>query len=177
MEQKSISLLEKQENQIREIFEKASHEKRSLTKIEEADIYKEYAQIYEGYVKLAEQGDLEALKRAFFIQWFGYIEPQYLSGINYDQLPKSCIAKVLTKIESRIKNQEIDPEFEALLSWGYTVVDYYFDSFNEIPNLKSFFSRVDKNEDTFARLDLGKMKDRGILGQYYRSISRPKRPK
>ena len=175
MEPTSITSLGKRESRIRETVEKASQEKRKLTEFEESQIYPEYANIYQEYSTLALQGDLEALKRAFFIQWFGFIEPKYLTGIDYDLLPKSSVAAILKELDRKIKEKDIDQEMEALLNWGYAVVDFYFDAIEGAPNLKAYLFTVNKNEDTFPKFDLDIMKNRGILGQYYLSISRQRK--
>ena len=166
----TIEELANHEMHIHNDIEAAWKEKRKISEEDEAKNYKAYAVIYQEYLGLALDGNVEALKRAFFIQWYGFIEPMYLTGIDFSLIDSKDNDAILTEIENRIKSGVMDLEFEALLQWAYSIVDFYFEGKDTFPALTGYLSRVDKAEDHLWKFDASKMTNRGILGVYYLSI-------
>lgn len=72
-----------------------------------------YADVHRGYVQLAETGDLEALKRAIFLQWFQVAEPAFLSGIG--DLDADAMTCALALVDKLCSSNLVDEEFQWML--------------------------------------------------------------
>lgn len=113
--------------------------------LERSGIFNRYRCIYNAYVDLALQGNLEALKRALFLRWFEVAEPSFLTGIA--QLDGDRSWRVLEYLEVLASTNKLDTELRWMLPYYYTIADYYFDSVleNSLPALRRF---LDENKDT-----------------------------
>lgn len=113
--------------------------------LERSGIFNRYRCVYNAYVDLALQGDLEALKRALFLCWFEVVEPSFLTGIA--ELDGDRSWRVLEYLEVLASTNKLDKELRWMLPYYYAVADYYFDSVleNSLPALRRF---LDENKDT-----------------------------
>ena len=130
-------------------------------------VFLTYKYIHQQYAEMAEK-DIEALKRALFIQWYALTEPNYLSGI--DVLDKQAEIKVLFILNEKIGNNTIDPELSWMLNY-FASWEYVFDRFLTLKNLKSFVENA-KPDTLPDRIDRKKMEERGQMGQYWISLDR-----
>ena len=124
---------------------------------EQMGIYDAWRNIFEQYVILARQGDLEALKRALFLYWYSCSEPNELSGIPSlgDDLP----FEVLGMINDLAQKGELDTELKWMLPYYYSITDWYIDRFEGFDKLKKISKEPDSSFD-----------NRGQLGKYWKSI-------
>lgn len=146
-----------------------------IAHLEKLGIFTAYQKVHEQYARLAIDGNAEALKRAFFLQWYASIEPAFLTGIP-DGSPLGTARgldhenqlQVLAEVERC--HAAADAELRWMLAYAYALVDYYFDFWPGLDALKAYLSGVDT---TVLWLDLGaaeQMKGRGQMGEYYISV-------
>ena len=133
------------------------------TYLKEHGLYDAWCEIYSKYVKLAQNGNLEALKRALFYAWYQLSEPGWLSGIN--ELPDSQTLIVVNLLEERLEKGIQDQELEYMLPYYMTVCSYYLERFYPLPNIENASS---KNSDN-ARNQAGSSNWvlRGQMGAYW----------
>ncbi len=129
-------------------------------------ISKEYLEIHNEYSRLA-KGDLEALKRGFFIMWYALVEPTWLTGIcELNPLAEERIAKILNK---RIAKGVLDYELDWML-------EYYSDfgfAFERFINFEHFYRRTSSKTglEYPDSIDKETMATRGQMGGYFNSIN------
>jgi hypothetical protein len=135
---------------------------------EDMGAYAAWRMIFEEYVVLATQGDLEALKRALFLVWFGQAEPDWLCGIK--GLDRKLVEQVLQTAETLVERGELDTELGWMLPWYYHVAPWYLDPFDDLDALK----QVSKERwDSYKELCMeSSFEGRGQLGQYWRSLQK-----
>lgn len=129
--------------------------------IESLKIYDSYKDIHSQY---SEQDDIEALKRAIFIQWYAASEPGIFSGIR--SLNKEAEVKNLKKVDALISGRLLDNEFGIMLKHYHAISNWYFNGFKDIDHLKAFFFKSPKNRSS----KISTTTDRGQLGKYWESL-------
>ncbi len=134
-------------------------------------MYEAWQRIFREYVVLARQGDLEALKRALFLYWYSWSEPNELSGIL--GLDQDLVKQVLRTVDDMAGENELDGELEWMLPYYYAVYSLYFDH-RGLPRRKfrhlrkasqgdhSFWHRISTDPSSFER--------HGQLGEYWKSV-------
>jgi hypothetical protein len=129
-------------------------------------MYEAWQDIFHRYVALAREGDLEALKHALFLHWYGCSEPHWLNGIRgFDQ---ELVRETLAMVDDLARNGKLDTEFEWMLPYYYFIADFYLDYFDGFDRLKKV-SR--KNPHRYKKGCLKSFFDnRGQLGEYWQSI-------
>lgn len=144
------------------------------------NVFDKYREVYRQYIKLLDDKNqnLEALKRAIFIQWYSVSEPGCFTGIpggggpfdSEDQLDLDLERNTLEYLENKIINNEIDYELKWMLAWYYSITDYYFDNFKGLSDLKKFFK--EKKESVFEKGIPEKQYflNRGQMGDYWLSV-------
>src|SRR5690349_21682790 len=78
------------------------------------EIFLEYKKIHQAYASLSLR-NIEALKRALFIQWYAIAEPSFLTGIA--DLDENAQTQILQKLNELIKANEIDDELIWMLNY------------------------------------------------------------
>ncbi len=135
--------------------------------LEQAGIFERYLNVFKGYSSLINDSrdGTEALKRAVFLFWYQSAEPSFLSGV--DLMPENAGRKVLEKLDNEVKNQNLDFEFEWMLSHYIQVIDFVF---SELPNVKRFAMFANKEiwENRFH--DTTQFENRGQMGTYWISV-------
>ncbi len=112
---------------------------------------------------LAQDGDLEALKRALFFAWYQLAEPSWLSGI--DQLPDNETRSVVTVLEEFLERDIEDQELEYMLPYYMAVCSYYLERFYPLPNIEK---ASDKNSDgARKKAKSSNWTHRGQMGAYW----------
>lgn len=131
------------------------------------DIFIDYKTVHQLYSELASY-DIEALKRALFIQWYALSEPNYLTGIS--GLDEEIENKVLNNLNAFIDNNKIDYELTWMLNY-YASWNWIFDRLNAF---KGFDKRIvnDQNNKLPDTIDKEAMESRGQMGQYWNSLTR-----
>ena len=131
----------------------------------ERGLYDEWRHIYSKYVKLAQEGELEALKRALFYAWYQLSEPCWLSGIG--ELPDSETSIVVNLLEETLGQGTKDDELEYMLPYYMTVCDYYLERFYPIPNIQSASAGDSDNARSKAKSSNSGWSNRGQTGAYW----------
>lgn len=145
---------------------------RSYPSVEEFDlvldeVFGQYYEIYEEYAMLSSK-NLEALKRAVFIQWYSISEPDFNTGI--PQLDPETESEVLSNVYYFIENGLMDDEFIWMLNY-YLMWDYIF---KRVSGYKGFDPKLinEKYYESYKvnKVNLEEMKTRGSMGRYWTSI-------
>ena len=131
------------------------------------DIFSDYKKVHQQYADLA-SSDIEALKRALFIQWYALSEPSYLTGIS--ELDEEIENKVLDNLNAFIEHNKIDHELTWMLNY-YARWDWIFD---RLIAFKGFDKRIvnEQNNELPDTIDREAMQSRGQMGQYWNSLTR-----
>lgn len=122
------------------------------------NVFEKYRKIFYEYSKIE---DIEAIKRAVFIQWYATIEPDVFSGIG--ELDKEEEDKNLEKIYGMVFNSTLDAEFTYMLSHYYQLSEWLFN--NDVMNI---FSEKRITDVLFE--GSSKMVNRGQMGVYWNSV-------
>lgn len=140
-------------------------------------VFNSYRELHNDYASLAITDNVEALKRAFFIQWYSIAEPSCFTGIPSKKpwgdsigLDKDTEKAVFDLVEQFINS---DDELKWMTAWYYLIADYYFEAFwgNSaiIKSLQSY------NQETGSFASNAKLIDeplekRGQMGDYFMSV-------
>jgi hypothetical protein len=127
--------------------------------LEKQNIPNSYNNIFIAYCRLNE--DLEALKRALFIQWYASCEPTAFSGIGL--LDKDYQKKNLLKLMDALTSDKADSELKAMVKHYYAVADYYFNAFINSSIIEKYLGR---NHTTIISFN-----NRGQMGAYWKSLA------
>lgn len=147
----------------------------------ESGIFDSYRELHNDYVALAKTGNLEALKRAFFIQWYAVTEPSCFTGIPSKNswgdgkgLDKATETAVFDLLAHSIDS---DDELKWMAAWYYQITDYYFESFwgksAILERLQTYIHEIGSTESKL-KLNHEPLDQRGQMGKYFVSISRSK---
>jgi hypothetical protein len=142
----------------------------SHTDYEDAGVYDVWTMIFKQYVLLAREGNVEALKRALFLAWYGQIEPSHLCGIKIQDLGANLVREVLQMTNALIEKDQLDEELTWMLPWYRHIVPWYLDGCDDLEGLK----RVSGGQWSLYQQGCveSPFADRGQLGQYWRSIQK-----
>ena len=80
-------------------------------------MYGAWQSIFEEYVVLSRQGNLEALKRALFLYWYSWAEPNELSGIL--GLDENLVKETLRMVDDLTRKGGLDEELKWMLPHYY----------------------------------------------------------
>ena len=130
----SVQDVGKEEETLFDKMPKYGHVEEKDAYLKEHGLYDAWREIYSKYVTLAQEGDLEALKRALFYAWYQFSEPCWSSGIK--DLPDSQTEIVVDLLEKYLEWNE-DKELKYMLSYYMTICSYYLDRFYPLPNIES----------------------------------------
>ena len=159
----SIEEMGKEEEALFELMPEHGYIEERDSYLKERGLYDAWREIYRKYVKLAQDGDLEALKRALFYAWYQLSEPSWLTGIS--QLPDSQTLIIVSILEEKLKQGLQDQELEYMLPYYMSVCSYYLERFYPLPNIER---ESNKNSDD-ARNQAGSSDwgNRGQMGKYW----------
>ncbi len=125
-----------------------------------------YEKIHKDYTLIADR-NLEALKRAIFIIWYGIAEPACHSGIVIlDEEAKSQTFEILNEI---IEKGKLDFELKWML-YHYDRLDLLFQQIENYTHIKQFLLKQDK-VNLPNKIDKEKMRQRGQMGHYWNSLN------
>jgi hypothetical protein len=124
----------------------------------------DYRRVHSGYARLGLAGDLEALKRALFIQWYAVAEPAFLSAIH--TLDESAERNVLAEVERQLP--EVGQEMRSMVAWALAVADWYFERFGCLESFRASVGASDK--ERLWTTNPAKFEGRGQMGEYFSDI-------
>jgi hypothetical protein len=125
-------------------------------------ILKIFSSYNEIFLKYSNLNNIEAFKRAIFIQWIAIIEPDIYSGIG--SLNKVIEEQNLKKLDELAFNNLLDEEFKNMVSFYYSISDWYFENFKEIKKVvQQQQMSIKKNNSMF---------NRGQMGKYWNSLNK-----
>lgn len=131
-------------------------------------MYEAWQSIFQEYVVLSRQGNLEALKRALFLYWYSWAEPNQLSGILC--LDENLVEETLQMIDDLARNGELDKELKWMLPHYYEDTSLYLDHLwrDQFPYLhKASEETPDVSEERCLDASYDA---RGQLGEYWKRI-------
>jgi len=136
----------------------------------EEGILAAYDEIAQEYLTLAEEGDLEALKRASFLWWYSVSEPRHLSGL--PEFGSHYSRRIVKVLQSAISAPH-DRELETLLAWFYVITDWWFElhAADSIPALQQYVARLRQDDGHLDLSAVDYMRDRGQMTYYFASMS------
>ena len=117
---------------------------------------------------MAKEGNIEALKRALFILWYEWSEPNWLSGIS--GLDEGLVEEVLHMVNAMAKEDRLDNELRWMLPWYYKITEYYLCRADGLDDLRRF-----SEGDPYAYWEgcpKSSFYHRGQLGLYWGSTTK-----
>lgn len=131
-----------------------------------SEVFIEYKKVHQAYADMA-SNNIEALKRALFIQWYALSEPSYLTGIS--DLDEEIENKILDDLNSFIDSDRTDYE----LTWMLNYYARWYDVFERLSSFKGFDTKIvnEKNDNLPDTIDREAMKSRGQMGRYWNSLT------
>jgi len=139
-----------------------------IEKMQGDKIFKRYSEIHKYYVELANnEKNIEALKRAIFIQWYSLSEPSCFTGIrDLSEEAENLSLKILEKL---ISENKIDNEFNSMLFHYKEVNDIAFIKFKNHQILKDYLMNIPQHNpnETLSKFSFN---NRGQLGNYWNSL-------
>ena len=136
-------------------------------RLAENGVFAEYGIVHREYVELALAGDLEALKRALFLQWFEVAEPSCFTGIR--NLDTQARLDVFVHLERECAAKSLDPELEWMLPYYYAIAEYYMPLDGSFPALTAFCEEHYPHGE--VPLPTGDVfRGRGQMGHYWENI-------
>jgi hypothetical protein len=110
--------------------------------------------------------NLEALKRAIFLQWYSIAEPFVYTGLkDFDRHTQKNNLQVFIKYEDEGK---IDIEFCMMFLHYYAISDWYFNNFFDFSPIVARL--LDKKKE-YANFIFPEMINRGQMGRYWQSLN------
>lgn len=135
-------------------------------RLKEMAVFDQYDKIHKEYASRS-VSDLEALKRALFLQWYAIIEPSCFMGVH--NLSQDAQQKVVAELSKLIESEAVDIELRQMLVWYKTNADFYVNPYlKEFPALKKYLSMLEI-AIVPAALENG---GRGLMGRYWSSLNR-----
>ena len=141
--------------------------------ITRSGIYAEYPAIFAGYLELVLDADdvaivAEALKRAVFIAWYGFMALPTVSAIA--ELPESAIRKLMTALADTIAAGDADAELRVMLAWYMGEFGYVFEHFGPVRGLDALVVGVASPEIAALAADATRWRGRGQMGEYWAAL-------
>jgi hypothetical protein len=134
--------------------------------LEENNIFEEYRRIHNHYCEIAlSENDLEALKRALFLQWQAVTDQPHNTGLRDFNI--GIQKKILAKINELILNNKVDAELSWMLIHYYDHTHSYFNDLGSSAAIKEYCEA--KNDDIWHKgmPAIDAFKERGQMGFYW----------
>jgi hypothetical protein len=134
-------------------------------------VFLSYRQIHEAYTNLGiRDSNIEALKRAVFLQWYSMSEPPCFSGVGDMKEEAEC--RVFQRLNDLIVEDQIDDELLWMLPYYYSITDYYLDRFDGYEQLKLFSNIPNFRLWADSVPEIDSLQGRGQLSKYWLSLNR-----
>lgn len=162
----NIESITSQENNLLNLIHQYKGKMAAMTdEMQKDGIFQRYAIIHKAYVQTAiNENNVEALKRAIFIQWYSLSEPSCFSGIY--ELDENGEKQALDMLEKLVEEDKVDSEFESMLFHYNAVCDI---TFLKNIKLKQSLDRISE-QDSIQKLSKYSFENRGQMGEYWRSV-------
>jgi hypothetical protein len=136
-------------------------------------VFDAYRKVHMAYVDLAERdGNVEALKRAIFLQWFRLSEPSCFTGLlEFDTRAEQ---KALRLLDHLVITHQLDQELQWMLPWYYFITDFYLDHFEGFEEIKCFSKENQQELWADGAPTRDSLRNRGQMGEYWLSITMPR---
>lgn len=135
--------------------------------LEARGVLSAYVDVHRRYVELAAAGDIEALKRAIFLQWFEVVEPPAFTGVaNLDRI---AVGRAMELIESHCAAEAIDDELAWMLPYYFLIADWAFPSAAQCPHFTAF-CKGHAPEGLVQPPEATQLRGRGQMGEYWREM-------
>lgn len=161
-----LALEERQLTQVVESLRGTFEQK--AEQLERLGVIGRYREIHRQYVRLAEVGDLEALRRAVFLQWIALIEPPVFTGVGV--LDSTSESQIMDLLERMCLSGNIDVQLRWMLPHYAVVAEWWLEA-EKVPALAAFCRRSDAGNALAQPRDCA-YEGRGQLGEYWKSIHR-----
>ena len=123
-----------------------------------------------------EQENLEALKRALFLQWYAAIEPSAFTGIpetaplgTDEGLRGEAESQVLGEVDRRVREGQLDNELHWMLPLYYSIQEWYFDTREGLGGAQLPICQRNR-QDEWTRQDPSGLEGRGQMSEYLLSM-------
>jgi hypothetical protein len=156
--------------QLAALEERRLSQQRSLvgdreTLYERDGVYAAWQDLFQQYVALAREGNLEALKRALFFVWAQCSMSHLMTGLK--DLAEDLVRETLGISDKLVRDGELDAELEWMLAYYYLVEPSYLDRSENLDALKRA-SRM--NPFLYRQSCLAASFDhRGQMGEYWKT--------
>lgn len=164
--EKKLTILGQEEcliiNLVRDL--KGSMEEKDI-QLQDLNIYHRYQNIHIEYSRM---DNIEALKRAVFIQWYGAVEPRIYTGIG--DLSKESEEISIKKLIELFESGNSDVEFRVMLRHYYSIGDWYFNAFQDINRIMELLNKT--NDDLSINEIIIDTSKRGQISEYWSSITK-----
>lgn len=134
-----------------------------------AGVSQAYATVHRNYVELAENGDLEALKRAVFLQWFAVVEPPFLTGLS--DLDQGSVARAMAVVDRLCAAGALDDELAWMLPYYYLIAEWAFPPGEECPHFAAY-CKTNEPKGLVQPPASTQLAGRGQMGDYWQSVQR-----
>jgi hypothetical protein len=112
-----------------------------IAQLEQAGVFEIYHRVHTAYAQLLldPASGMEALKRALFLQWYGWLEPLHLTGLRDVGVDEQW--HVMQRVDQVVGYRQIDREFACMLDWYYSLTSWFFDDGIGLPAVGSYMER------------------------------------
>ncbi len=145
------------------------------SRAQRADVPRHWVEVHRGYAALLEDEhslvSLEALKRAVFLVWFKWAEPNFLTGM-WAEWDGGALERTWMALVARLESGNTDPELHWMMAYYNGVCPLPFEQPPAPPSLAELIRRFDPGAWARARWAPGQFENRGRLGSYWASVRR-----
>lgn len=138
-----------------------------FAELEARGILRSYANVHRKYVELAVSGDIEALKRAIFLQWFENVEPASFSGLA--NLDREAVARTMELVEARCAVAAVDDELGWMLPFYFLIAEWAFPPPTTCPRFTAF-CKAHAPKGLVQPPAGADLRGRGQMGAYWREV-------
>ena len=140
------------------------------SQIERSGLYGEYPAIVNAYTEHFAEADsaLEALKRAYFLVWWGAMAPPSESGIA--TLPEGTIRVVIDELDAWARRDAADAELRWMLGHYHALGPSVLELYGASAGLVRLATSVGGDSWRDARIAAPEMARRGQMGRYWAAL-------
>ena len=144
--------------------------------LENTGVFAAYKELHRHYLAAcqtatSESDKLELLKRLLFLNWYGMLEPSFLTGIS--ELDEEVVFAAYSLLNNYIRDKRLDEELHWMISyyssWDYLLLHY---AENQLPELTDFITATNHEQyhPPEHQLPPGTMDNRRQMGIYWQSL-------
>ena len=133
--------------------------------LERLGAFDDYARVHVAYADLAAGGDVEALKRALFLQWYAVSEPSCFTGLS--ELEPEAERRVLERLDGLASDDGFDSELEWMLPYYHAITDFHFDSHKGLASLNRWLREHASTAFPERHVRNASLSGRGQMSDYW----------